>query len=96
MTRIGAEAALQALPGWTSGPQARETICRTYVFADFKAAFSFMAGAAMKAEEMNHHPEWFNVYNRVEVLLTTHDEGGVTGKDVELALFMDHLAERLG
>lgn len=95
MTRIGLQAALQALDGWSAGPEPREAICRTYVFADFKTAFSFMAGAALKAEEMNHHPEWFNVYGRVEVTLTTHDADGVTDMDVELGRFMDRLAGQL-
>jgi 4a-hydroxytetrahydrobiopterin dehydratase len=70
-------------------------IHKAYKFADFKTAFAFMSGAALKAEQMDHHPEWFNVYNKVEVTLTTHDADGVTQKDLELAGFMDQLAARL-
>ena len=89
--RIGAAAAIALLEGW-QGAEERDAICKTYVFEDFEAAFAFMTQVAQKAEEMDHHPEWFNVYNRVEVTLATHDAEGVTGKDVELAAFMDMLA----
>ncbi len=94
--KIGADAALKALAGWQVAEDGRDAICKTYRFASFKDAFAFMSGAALKAEQMDHHPEWFNVYNRVEVTLTTHDAGGVTQKDVELGGFMDALAARLG
>ncbi len=93
--RIGAQAALKALKGWRAAEGERDAITKTYRFADFKMAFAFMSGAALKAEQMDHHPEWFNVYNRVEVILTTHDAGGVTQKDLELAGFMDQLAAKL-
>lgn len=95
MTRMDADMAVADLPGWSRGEGARETICKTFVFSDFVTAFAFMTATALRAEQMNHHPEWFNVYNRVDVVLTTHDEGGVTGKDIELALFMEALAQRL-
>jgi 4a-hydroxytetrahydrobiopterin dehydratase len=85
---IGAAAALQGLKGW-SAKEGRDAIIKTYKFQDFNAAFGFMSRVALKAESMNHHPEWFNVYNRVEVLLTDHDAGGVSALDVELAQFMD-------
>jgi len=89
--RIGATAAAVLLEGWS--PQTkRDAICKTFEFSDFSGAFAFMARVAMKAEQMDHHPEWFNVYNRVEVTLATHDAEGVTDKDVELALFMDEIA----
>ncbi len=88
--RIGAAAAIALLEGWQGVPE-RDAICKTYVFDDFENAFAFMTQVAKKAEEMDHHPEWFNVYNRVEVTLATHDAEGVTGKDVELAAFMDTL-----
>ncbi len=89
--KIGAPAALAALPGWTQADD-RDAIRRTYRFADFNAAFAFMTRAAMKAEQLDHHPEWLNVYNRVEVTLATHDAGGVTELDVALARFMDEAA----
>jgi 4a-hydroxytetrahydrobiopterin dehydratase len=69
----------------------RDAITRTFEFDDFKAAFAFMTQAALKAEQMDHHPEWFNVYNRVVVTLTTHDTGGVSERDIELAQYMDGL-----
>lgn len=95
MSKIGADAALKALKGWTKADGDRDAIFRAYRFDDFKTAFAFMSAAALKAEQMDHHPEWFNVYNRVEVILTTHDADGVTQKDLELAGFMDQLAVRL-
>ncbi|PZQ62250.1 MAG: 4a-hydroxytetrahydrobiopterin dehydratase [Phenylobacterium zucineum] len=91
-SRIGAEAALKSLPGWARGEGERETITRTYRFADFNAAFGFMTRVAILADKLDHHPEWFNVYNRVEVILTTHDADGVTELDVKLATFMDEIA----
>ncbi|WP_291079225.1 4a-hydroxytetrahydrobiopterin dehydratase [Hyphomonas sp.] len=94
--RIGADAALAKLGGWEKGPGERDTIVKTYKFADFKTAWGFMSSVALKAEQMDHHPEWFNVYNKVDVTLTTHDVDGVSEKDVELARFMDALADRLG
>lgn len=89
--RIGAEAALALLQGWTSSPD-RDAIEKSFKFADFKRAFAFMTQAALKAEQMDHHPEWFNVYNKVDVCLATHDAGGVTQLDVELANYMDSIA----
>lgn len=86
--RIGAKLALEGLPDWRAAPD-RDAITRTFVFASFNEAFGFMTRSALKAETLDHHPEWSNVYNRVEVLLTTHDAGGVTSLDVELAAFMD-------
>lgn len=71
----------------------RDAISRCFQFDDFIKAFAFMTQIALKAEKMNHHPEWFNVYNRVEVTLTTHDSDGVSKKDIELAKFMDGLVE---
>ena len=65
---------------------------RTYVFGDFVEAFGFMTRAAIHAEKMNHHPEWSNVYKRVEVFLVTHEAGGITQRDFELAAIMDSLA----
>lgn len=91
-TRIGAEAALEQLPGWGRADGEREAIARTFRFADFNVAWGWMNRVALKAEALDHHPEWFNVYNRVEVVLTTHDADGVTERDVELARFMDRAA----
>ena len=82
---------LAELPLWQA-TEAKEAISRTFVFKDFSQAFGFMTQIALAAERMDHHPEWFNVYNRVEVVLTTHDAGGVTGLDLELAQLMDRLA----
>jgi len=84
-------AALAGLSGW-SDVDGRDAICKTFQFADFNAAFGFMTRAALKADRMDHHPEWFNVYNKVEVTLSTHDAGGVTALDVTLAGFMDDIA----
>jgi 4a-hydroxytetrahydrobiopterin dehydratase len=92
MQRIGAEAALARLSGW-SAVEGRDAIRKVYKLADFKAAWGFMSQVALKAEQMDHHPEWFNVYNTVDVTLATHDADGVTEKDVELASFMDALAD---
>lgn len=84
-------AALEKLPGWKIA-QDRNAIEKTFTFADFNAAFAFMTRAAMMAEKMDHHPEWFNVYKRVEVTLATHDAGGVTEKDIALARAMEEFA----
>ena len=94
-SRIGAAAALQQLPDWTAAPGGRDAIVRTFRFADFNAAFGFMTRVALAAEKLDHHPEWFNVYNRVEVLLATHDADGVTALDVRLAVIMDEAARSL-
>lgn len=90
--RIGADAALAKLPHWTKAEGAREAIFRSFRFADFNQAFGFMTRVAIRAEQLDHHPEWFNVYNRVDVTLTTHDADGVTDLDVTLARFMDEAA----
>lgn len=89
--KLGARTAIAQLSGW-SAVTGRDAIAKTFKFADFNAAFGFMARVALVAEKMDHHPEWSNVYNRVEVMLTTHDAGGVTQKDVDLARFMDGAA----
>ncbi len=90
--RIGAEAALARLSGWEKAEGGRDAIRKTFRFDDFNQAFGFMARVALAAEKLDHHPEWFNVYNRVEVTLATHDAGGVTELDVTLAAFMDAAA----
>ena len=89
--RIGAQVALEQLPGWTAA-EGRDALAKSFRFKDFNAAFGFMTRVALTAEKLNHHPEWSNVYNRVEVLLTTHDAGGVTELDVRLARAMDEAA----
>ncbi|MEW6268952.1 MAG: 4a-hydroxytetrahydrobiopterin dehydratase [Thermodesulfobacteriota bacterium] len=84
---------LDALPGWSL---AAGKLHREYRFADFVAAFGFMASVALVAEAMNHHPEWFNVYGTVRVDLTTHDAGGISTRDFALAERMEELARRHG
>jgi 4a-hydroxytetrahydrobiopterin dehydratase len=91
MERIGAEAALGKLTGW-SAVDGRDAIRKVFEFEDFNAAWGFMSRVAVKADKVDHHPEWFNVYNKVDVTLATHDAGGVTQKDVDLASFMDAIA----
>ena len=93
--KIGANAALRGLPGWTAA-DGRDAIKKTFQFDDFNAAFGWMSRVALAAEKLDHHPEWFNVYSRVEVLLATHDAGGVTELDVELAKMMDAAAKGAG
>jgi 4a-hydroxytetrahydrobiopterin dehydratase len=96
--RLSAEArksALKGLPGWTEMPD-REAITRTFAFRDFNEAFGFMCRAALVAEKTDHHPEWRNVYRTVEVVLATHDAGGVTALDIELATAMDAIAGQFG
>ena len=83
--------ALAKLGGW-SEVAGRDAITRKFVFKDFNEAFGFMARAALVAEKMDHHPEWFNVYKTVEVTLSTHDAGGLTERDVRLAQEMNRLA----
>lgn len=80
---------LTSLTGWTV---VEGKLHREFRFADFVTAFGFMTRAALVAERMNHHPEWFNVWNTVRVDLTTHDAGGISGRDFELAAAMDRLA----
>ncbi|HWD28872.1 MAG TPA: 4a-hydroxytetrahydrobiopterin dehydratase [Rhizomicrobium sp.] len=84
-------AALKGLAGWTAA-DGREAIAKTFEFKDFNRAFAFMARTALLAEKMDHHPEWFNVYNKVEVTLSTHDAGGVTQNDLEMAAAMNDYA----
>src|SRR5262245_12720225 len=91
LTGDARKAALAKLAGW-SEVAGRDAISRKFTFEDFNAAFGFMARAALVAEKLDHHPEWFNVYNRVEVTLATHDAGGVTERDVKLAEAMNRIA----
>jgi 4a-hydroxytetrahydrobiopterin dehydratase len=91
LTAEARKAALAKLTGWSEVP-GRDAITRKFVFKDFNQAFGFMTRAAMVAEKMDHHPEWFNVYKTVEVTLSTHDAGGLTGLDIKLAEAMNALA----
>jgi 4a-hydroxytetrahydrobiopterin dehydratase len=85
-------AALTQLPGWKI---AKGKLHREYNFAGFPEAFGFMATAAPTIQKMDHHPEWFNVYNRVTVDLSTHDAGGITQKDIDLATLLESIAKKL-
>ncbi len=87
------ESNLQGLrqAGWKE-VEGRDAIFKEFNFADFNQAFGFMSRVAMKAEKMNHHPEWFNVYNKVQITLSTHDVGGLSVNDVELATFIEKAA----
>ena len=91
LTGDARKSALAGLKGWseTSG---RDAITKKFVFKDFNQAFGFMTRAALVAEKMDHHPEWFNVYKTVDVTLSTHDAGGMTDRDVKLAEAMDKIA----
>jgi 4a-hydroxytetrahydrobiopterin dehydratase len=84
-------AALRDLPEWRE-VEGREAIARTFRFKNFNEAFAFMARVALLAEKLHHHPEWFNIYNRVDVTLATHDAGGITEKDIAMAEAMDAYA----
>ncbi len=83
-----ADAEIAALEGWERSEN-RDAMEKSYRFKNFNEAFAFMTRVALMAEKMDHHPEWFNVYNRVDVTLTTHDAGGLSKKDIKLARFME-------
>lgn len=85
------QAALAELHGWVE-VEDRDAIRKVFHFPDFNAAWGFMTRVALMAEKVNHHPEWFNVYNRVEVMLATHEVEGVTARDIDLARHMDEIA----
>ncbi len=91
LTGPARQTALATLDGW-SETEGRDAIAKDFRFADFNTAFAFMTRVALKAERMDHHPEWSNVYNRVAVVLSTHDAGGVSARDIELARFIDRAA----
>ena len=86
---------LPDLPEWTFKDERGGLITRDFVFHDFAQAFAFMAQVALYAEKHNHHPEWFNVYNRVSVTLTTHDVEGLSIQDIQMAQQMDRIAQAL-
>lgn len=83
-------AALSVLPDWRE-ERGGDALAKNFKFSNFNEAFAFMTRVALKAEQMDHHPEWFNVYNKVEVTLTTHDAGGITVRDIKMAQFMESL-----
>ena len=87
------QAALAALAGWHIAP-GREAIVKSFKFNNFSEAFGFMSQVALLAEKSDHHPEWSNVWNRVEITLTTHDAGGLTKRDIAMAGAIDRLLER--
>jgi 4a-hydroxytetrahydrobiopterin dehydratase len=94
MTKLTIEAlksSLKRLPDWELAKD-REAIARKFQFVDFDAAFAFMTRCALLAAKMDHHPEWFNVYNKVDIVLSTHDAGGLSALDVEMAKFIDAIA----
>jgi 4a-hydroxytetrahydrobiopterin dehydratase len=93
---VDVEEALAGLPLWSRADDPRPALSRALIFNDFNAAFGFMTRVALMADKMDHHPEWSNVYNRVSVVLTTHDAGGVTGLDIKMARFIDEAAKSLG
>jgi len=92
LTEAEVAASLQETPGWTVKDA---KLHREYEFADFTHAFGFMAASATIIEKLNHHPEWFNVWNKVRIDLTTHDSGGITKRDFDLAQAMERLARKL-
>ena len=79
----------ERIDGWRKTDDGREAFIKIFKFSDFKQAFSFMTSVAMKAEQINHHPEWEHVYNKVTITLTTHDKSGITELDYEMALFAE-------
>ena len=91
LTGTARSRALAALTGWTD-VAGRDAITRSFKFADFNQAWGFMTRVALAADKADHHPEWSNVYNKVEIVLSTHDAGGVSDKDVALAKFIDSIA----
>ena len=93
LTGKAKQTALASLKHWKK-VGGRDAITKEYRFMDFNEAFGFMSRVAIKADQMDHHPEWFNIYNRVEVTLTTHDANGVSERDIALAKFMDGIAGR--
>jgi len=92
MDEAGRNAALAALPGWTYD-EAAKAIRRAFRFGDFSEAFGFMTRVALEAEKADHHPDWSNVWNKVEIALTTHSAGGLTARDTALAARIDGIAE---
>ncbi|MFN0023587.1 MAG: 4a-hydroxytetrahydrobiopterin dehydratase [Parvularculaceae bacterium] len=95
LDKAAIDASLKVLPRWALS-SAAPSISRRLTFADFNAAFGFMTRIALAAEKADHHPEWSNVWNRVDIVLTTHDAGGLTDKDFALAAVIDAVAAEAG
>ena len=92
--KLDLENVLKNLNSWKVSHDGREAITKEFEFSDFKSAFSFMTKVALKAEELGHHPEWFNVYNKVSITLTTHDVKGMSEKDIKLGKYIDNQYEK--
>ena len=92
LTAAARKTALSGLKGWKA-VEGRDAIAKSFKFADFNAAFGFMTKVALTAEKSDHHPEWSNVWNKVDITLSTHDAGGVTEKDIALAKFIEQAAK---
>ena len=92
--KLNFEDVLKILKSWKVSDDGREAITKEFKFSDFKSAFSFMTVVALKAEELGHHPEWFNVYNKVSITLTTHDVKGMSEKDIKLGKYIDDQYEK--
>ena len=92
--KLDFEYVLKNLNSWKVSHDGREAITKEFEFSDFKSAFSFMTKVALKAEELGHHPEWFNVYNKVSITLTTHDVKGMSEKDIRLGKYIDDQYEK--
>ena len=91
--KLNVENVLSDLKSWKMTDDGRDAITKEFKFSDFKSAFSFMTKVALKAEELGHHPEWSNVYNKVSITLTTHDVKGMSEKDILLGKFIDNSYE---
>ena len=92
--KLNFEDVLKILKSWKVSDDGREAITKDFEFSDFKSAFSFMTKVALKAEELGHHPEWSNVYNKVSITLTTHDVKGMSEKDIKLGKYIDNQYEK--
>ena len=92
--KLDFEDVLKNFNSWKVSHDGREAITKEFEFSDFKSAFSFMTKVALKAEELGHHPEWFNVYNKVSITLTTHDVKGMSEKDIKLGKYIDDQYEK--
>ena len=92
--KLSLDEALSQLNSWELTKDGREAVFKEFKFTDFKSAFSFMTSIALKSEEAGHHPEWFNVYNKVKITLTTHDVNGLSEKDIILGKFIDSQYEK--